>query len=60
MNKFSIIIPTFNEVNNIEILINEICIFLQKKIFEIIVVDDNSQDGTKKILKKIKTLKSYG
>ena len=54
MNKFSIIIPTFNEVNNIEILINEICIFLQKKIFEIIVVDDNSQDGTKKILKKIK------
>ena len=54
MKKFSIIIPIFNEMNNIEILIRKICINLKEVVFEIILVDDNSQDGTKKILKKIK------
>jgi len=54
MKKFSIIIPIFNEMNNIEILIRKICITLKEVVFEIILVDDNSQDGTKKILKKIK------
>ncbi len=54
MKKFSIIIPIFNEMNNIEILIRKICITLKEVVFEIILVDDNSQDGTKKTLKKIK------
>ena len=40
---------------NIEILIKHIIKVLKKIIFEIIVVDDNSNDGTKKILENIKS-----
>ena len=53
--KFSILIPTFNEKKNIQYLISKISKFLKKYNFEIIVIDDNSKDGTKKILKKIKS-----
>ena len=53
--KFSIIIPTYNEKKNIEILIKHISKVLKKTIFEIIVVDDDSNDGTKKILDNIKS-----
>jgi len=43
----SIIIPTFNERENIAILIPRICRILEGKVeYEIIVVDDNSPDGT--------------
>lgn len=54
MKKFSILIPIFNEKNNIEALIRKICVVLEKNIFEIIVVDDNSYDGSKEILKRLK------
>ncbi len=54
-NKFSILIPIYQERKNIEILVNQISKYLGKKIFEIIVVDDNSSDGTKEILKFIKS-----
>ncbi len=48
--KISIIIPCFNEINTIELLINKI---IQIKQFEkeIIVIDDFSNDGTTEILK---------
>ena len=39
-----IIIPTFNEIENIERLIRNI--FSQRRNFHILVVDDNSPDGT--------------
>ena len=39
-----IIIPTFNEIENIERLIRNI--FSQQRKFHILVVDDNSPDGT--------------
>lgn len=55
MKKYSIIIPIYNEKKNIEILIKHIIKVLKKIIFEIIVVDDNSNDGTKKILENIKS-----
>ena len=56
MNKFiSVVTPTFNEIENIELLYKEI-----KKIFqdidikyEHIVIDNNSDDGTQELLKKI-------
>ena len=52
MYSFSIIIPVFNEEGNIEILIDEIVNVIDKKYnYEIVVVDDCSQDNTKKYIK---------
>jgi glycosyltransferase involved in cell wall biosynthesis len=49
-HQFSIIIPVFNEVNTIEQILKKVR-NQQIKNIEIIVVDDCSTDGTKKILK---------
>ncbi|MEN8186109.1 MAG: polyprenol monophosphomannose synthase [Bacteroidota bacterium] len=46
-----VIIPTFNEKENIEKIIRKT--FSQKKAFDILVVDDNSPDGTSKIVKEL-------
>ena len=47
-----IIIPTYNESENIEVIINKI---LQlKDSYDILVVDDNSPDGTSSIVSKLK------
>ena len=54
MSKYSIIIPTFNEKKNIFILIKRIQKFLKKNNYEIIVVDDNSYDGSITVFNKIK------
>ncbi len=43
----SIILPTFNERGNLEILIPQICTILKNSSFEIIVVDDMSTDGSR-------------
>lgn len=50
----SIILPTYNEVENIVPLVKEIITVLKKKKwpFEIIIVDDNSPDGTALDIKK--------
>ena len=54
--KISIIIPTFNEENNIVILIDEIIAEMTNKNYEIIIVDDGSTDLTvNNILKKFNT-----
>ena len=59
----SIIIPAYNEVKTIEILLNDVINyqFLDYKIKkEIIVVDSNSSDGTREILEKfLKKTKLY-
>ena len=55
--EFSLILPTYNESENILKIIKKSNKILKKqfnKAFEIIIIDDNSQDGTKEILKKIK------
>ena len=46
------VIPTYNEKENINDFINEICDF----DVSILIVDDNSPDGTGEIVKKLSTL----
>lgn len=50
----SIISPCFNESKNIANFVNKIFSIFKKKKIELIIVDDNSVDGTKKILLKLK------
>ena len=54
MDKFTIVIPVYNEANNLGILIPKIYEELINLKFELIIVDDSSNDGTSKILKKFK------
>ena len=52
----SIILPTLNEIENLKILIPEIVEVLKSqniKDFEIIVVDDNSDDGTETFINSL-------
>tara|TARA_B100000795_G_scaffold264016_1_gene243921 strand:+ start:1470 stop:2192 length:723 start_codon:yes stop_codon:yes gene_type:complete len=51
MSDALVIIPTYNEKENIEVIIK--ATFKQKKAFHILVVDDNSPDGTSKIVEKL-------
>lgn len=55
----SIVIPTLNEVSNLEIIISKINQYLKKNIYEIIIIDDNSFDGSKKVLLKLKRKNRY-
>ena len=48
--KSIVIIPTFNEAENIIDIINDV--FLLKETFNILVVDDNSPDGTADLVKQ--------
>jgi dolichol-phosphate mannosyltransferase len=50
--KILIIIPTYNEIENIEKLIKEI--YAIDSAIDILIVDDNSPDGTGKQVKKLK------
>jgi len=53
----SIIIPTLRESENLQKLIPEVSFamdsILKRKEYEIIIVDDNSQDGTEEIISKL-------
>ena len=49
--KLSVIIPVYNEVENIEEILKRVK--ATKRAAEIIVVDDGSQDGTRDLLKKL-------
>jgi len=49
--KLSVVIPVFNEVDNIETILKRVK--ATKLASEILVVDDGSRDGTRDILKKL-------
>ena len=48
----SVIIPTYNESENIFKLLGEICKNTNESNYEILVVDDNSPDGTGKLVEE--------
>lgn len=48
MSDCLVIIPTYNEKENIEAIIR--AVFNQEKKFHVLVVDDNSPDGTSTIV----------
>ena len=50
-DKSIIIVPTYNEAENIELLIEKILSL--NSDFDILVIDDNSPDGTSNIVKKL-------
>ena len=52
--KFSIVIPVYNESKNLPLLISQIYKVLENHTFELIIIDDNSSDGTFEVLNKIK------
>ncbi len=55
--QLSVVVPVFNEQDNVEPLVYEIVAALRTVIpFEIVYVDDNSRDGT---LEKLQQLKSH-
>ena len=51
MSNTVVIIPTYNEKENIEAIIR--AVFSQEKQFDVLVVDDNSPDGTAVIVKNL-------
>ena len=53
MKKNLIIVPTYNEKLNIKKLINNI--FKYQNNFDLLFVDDNSPDGTAKIIKRFQS-----
>jgi dolichol-phosphate mannosyltransferase len=57
-NRLSVILPTYNEAENIKLLIDEIAEALEE-VYEIIVVDDNSPDGTAKIVENMIKSRDY-
>tara|TARA_B100000427_G_scaffold328548_1_gene341934 strand:- start:421 stop:1125 length:705 start_codon:yes stop_codon:yes gene_type:complete len=56
---FTIVIPIFNEKKNIIKLLKNIVLKVKKSNFEIIVVDDSSNDGSQQVIKKFIKKKKY-
>lgn len=56
MSNALVIIPTYNEKENIEAIIN--AVFSLTQPFDILIVDDSSPDGTASIVKKIQQIHS--
>ena len=52
-NSVSVILPTYNERENVEELIRQVYYYTGKDLFEVIVVDDNSPDKTWEVVKDL-------
>ena len=53
MSKVCVVVPTYNEAENLPKLVGALEEELQKEDFKIIVVDDNSPDGTVEVVEKL-------
>lgn len=51
MSDSIVIIPTYNEIENIEQMVQKV--FSYEKDFHLLIVDDNSPDGTAQLIKKL-------
>lgn len=51
MNDSIVIIPTYNEIENIEKMIRKV--FSLEKAFDLLIIDDGSPDGTAAVVKKL-------
>ena len=54
MNKLSIIIPVYNEINTVSIVLQKLkkLKLINDYVSQLIIVDDNSNDGSKELLKE--------
>ena len=52
----SLVVPVFNEEENIPLLTDRICTALNGYTFELIFIDDCSTDGTREAIKKMQNL----
>ena len=55
MNKNIVFTATYNEVENISIFIDKVLSLPEQ--YDILIIDDNSPDGTSKIVEKISKVK---
>ncbi len=53
MDKLLVIIPTYNEIENIERMVRKV--FSLEPIFELLIIDDGSPDGTANIVKELQS-----
>jgi dolichol-phosphate mannosyltransferase len=53
VNDSIVIIPTYNEIENIEKMVRKV--FSLEKDFDLLIIDDGSPDGTAKVVKKLQT-----
>ncbi len=54
MDKIVVIIPTYNEKENVEKMI--VKVFSLNTLFHLLIIDDNSPDGTAEIVRKLQSL----
>jgi dolichol-phosphate mannosyltransferase len=55
MIKLSIVLPAYREKENLEVLIPQIAKEFEDTSFEVIVVDDNSGDGTRELIQELQS-----
>ena len=51
MSDSIVIIPTYNEIENVDAMIRKV--FSLEKDFHILIIDDGSPDGTAEVVKKL-------